>query len=428
MPVENWGKINQVEDLPYWIGFNFFEGIGPLRFKLLLDYFGSAKKAWLASINQWRALGLGEKTTEKFFRFKTFFPIEEIKIENNFLLNLPNFLGNFEEFLADEERKKQFWWVKRTKAFQKTDGQQIMVLSWLDEFYPERLKTIGASPPVIYLKLKTKNTSQNPEKIWKVLAEFWQKPAIGVVGTRKVSSYGRLVTEKLVSQLVEQGLVIVSGMARGVDGLAHRVTLANKGQTAAVLGSGADVVYPQENRDIYEKLGEITDDDFCGLIISEFPPGFPPLPGNFPSRNRIIAGLSDAILVTEASEDSGSLITARLAAEQGKDVFAVPGPITSSLSAGTAFLIKQGAKLITGIDDVLEEIGLEKLQAQKLKVKVEELTEEERKIWQSLDSGEKYLDEIVRETGLEAAAVGSILSIMVIKGLIKDLGGGRWAK
>lgn len=326
-------------DLPFWVGFNFFEGIGSLRFKLLLDYFGSAQKAWSASRKELIEIGLGRKLTDKFLKFRRIFDPNQIKIENNLLLKFPN-----------EGQQKYFWRVQPAKQYQRLDSGPIFVLSWMDDLYPERLRQIDASPPLIYFK------TYGLDNAVKKVGKLFKKPAIAVVGTRRVTNYGRRVTEKLVQDLIAAGMVIVSGMARGVDGVAHRTALKDNGQTVAVLGSGVDVVYPFENKDVYLSL--TSGGSFRGLVVSEFPPGFPPLPGNFPARNRIIAGLSDAVLVTEAAERSGSLITARLAAEQGKDVFAVPGPITSHFSNGSAYLIKQGAKLVSSAEDVLEEMRI----------------------------------------------------------------------
>jgi predicted Rossmann fold nucleotide-binding protein DprA/Smf involved in DNA uptake len=553
-------EIDHEKDLPFWIGFSFFEGIGPLRFKLLLKYFGSAQKAWQASEKQLREIGLGEKIMEKFVYYRRLFSPEKLKIghlgmsgDTTIVLS-GDILELWEEVMVDKKRKEQLEWVKKWGRYQQTVEGAVGVLTWMDELYPERLRETEASPPVIYLR---SSALCQPEQWGNFLSSLWSKPAIAVVGTRKITSYGRQVTERLVSELVEAGLVIISGMALGVDGVAHRTALKSGGQTVAVLGSGVDVVYPAGNRDIYERLvgsrrslssrmpantnfsfresilgglketpfsednSELCDSlqtaspclsgkagginthndgdstqaqmgwreherglpttpardarlgfteseaqmsrfaqgkiaaeakdntsskkkgdfsmplpaggqasSFPGLVVSEFPPGTPPLPGNFPARNRIISGLSDAVLVTEAAEDSGSLITARLAAEQGKDVFAVPGPITSSLSQGTSYLIKQGAKLVSGVEDILEEMNLNrKLKAKSEKLKVEgEMSEEEKKIWRCLENEERHIDDIIRQTGLGVGKVGSILSMMALKGWVRDLGGGRWGR
>lgn len=339
MGQEKLKKISFEKDFSYWLGFNFFEGIGPLRFKLLLDYFGSAKKIWQAPAKELREVGLGPELVRKFSSFRRWFEPKKIKWQK----------GKFGAIISSQAvdwAKEQLWWPSQVSSFQKEDQEPILVLTWMDKLYPKRLRQIDASPPVIYLK-----GEMNEERTRKL----FKRRTLAVIGTRKVSQYGRWVTEKLVFQLVEAGVVIVSGMARGVDGIAHRTAIRNKGQTIAVLGSGVDVVYPLENKDIYQRLINSS----FGIVVSELPPGFPPLSGNFPARNRLIAALSEAVLVTEAAHKSGTLITSRLAAEQGKDVFAVPGPITSHLSDGTSWLIKQGAKLISSVDDILEEIKLD---------------------------------------------------------------------
>lgn len=182
--------------------------------------------------------------------------------------------------------------------------------------------------------------------------QLLQQPAIGVVGSRKPTSYGRASCAYLVKEMVQAGLVIISGLAHGIDGEAHRTALAAGGKTVAVLGCGIDQVYPASHRLLFQKIASL------GLLISEYPPGTPPVPGLFPERNRIISGLSLGILVVEAAEKSGSLITADCALEQGREVFAIPGPIFSSVSSGPHNLIKQGAKLVTSCDDVLDELGI----------------------------------------------------------------------
>jgi len=199
--------------------------------------------------------------------------------------------------------------------------------------YPEKLKNISQPPEILYAKGRE--------------ISILNRPAIAVVGSRNATAYGRWATKTLVEQLIGEKFAIISGMARGIDTIAHYTALNSGGKTIAVLGSGIDVVYPPENRNLYRKIN---------LVLSEFPPGTPPEAKNFPRRNRIIAGLSDAVLVIEAAKRSGSLITARFAAEQGKEVFAVPGPISSPQSEGTCWLIRQGAKLVYDINDILEEL------------------------------------------------------------------------
>lgn len=352
------------KDLPFWIAFNVFEGIGPQRFKLLLDYFGTAKKAYLAPEKTWRKIGLNDKLVDNFLIFRQKF--------------------NPEKFLEQAKKK------------------EIKILTLKDKTYPELLKQISDAPAVLYIKGEFR-----PE----------DNLALAVVGTRKISSYGREVTEILVRDLVVSGLTIVSGMARGVDSLAHRTAIEAGGRTIAVLGCGVDLVYPPENRELYEKVIQ------HGAVVSEVPPGQYVVRGIFPARNRIISGLSLGVLVTEGAEDSGSLITARDAAQQGREVFAVPGPITSSLSAAPSMLIKNGAKLVYNVSDILDEL---KIESRKWKIESKKIipeNPEEEKILEILADGPVHIDNLVRISGMETGQVSSLVTLMEIKGKIKNLGG-----
>lgn len=220
----------------------------------------------------------------------------------------------------------------------KISDSGIKWLTVFDKSYPKLLAQIYDPPIVLYYKGKIDN---------------WNKPAIAVVGTRKMTSYGKLVAKQFTKGLSDAGLTIVSGLARGVDSQAHLTAVAENGRTIAVLGSGLNNIFPPENSSLAEKIAS-----GYGAVISEFPPDEAALPGNFPARNRIISGLSLAVLIIEAAEDSGSLITARLALEQGRDVFAVPGPVTSYLSKGPINLIRQGAIAVSNPDEILEELGI----------------------------------------------------------------------
>lgn len=360
------------EEKKYWIAISAFEeGIGPLRFKLLLEYFGSALAIWEAPERKLAEIGLGEKITAKFADFRKNFKIEE--------------------YLGQLDKK----------------GIRTVILAEPD--YPPLLKEISDPPPVLYLKGN--------------FTDF-NSPTLAVVGTRKSTNYGRQACEMLVSDLVSAGLVIVSGLARGIDSAAHQATLAIGGKTIAVLGCGVDVIYPPENKKLYEEITK------SGVIVSEMPLTHWASKGTFPARNRIISGLSLGVLVVEGAEDSGALITASYAAEQGREVFAVPGPITSPFSAGPAKLLKSGAKLVFGAEDVLEELNLNlKFRKQKLKQEIkehQELLPEERAILSLLLIENLYIDEIVRKIGLDSGKVGSFLSLMEIKGLVKHLGGGTY--
>ncbi|MDP3998130.1 MAG: DNA-processing protein DprA [bacterium] len=355
------------EEKVYWVAFSNFEGIGPARFKLLADYFGGAKKAWMASYLELEKIGLNQKLVADFCTFR-------------------------EKFLPYDYSNSL-----KEKA--------IGVLTLFDEGYPELLKQISSAPPVLYFKGEIKKEDNL---------------ALAVVGTRKITVYGRAVTELLVSQLVGAGLTIVSGMARGVDTAAHQAALSAGGRTIAILGSGIDVIYPPENKGLYEAIAK------NGAVVSEFPVGYPALPQNFPARNRIISGFSLGVLVTEAAQDSGSLITASDAAEQGREVFAVPGPITSPMSAGTSELIQKGAKLVHSVQDILDELNLKQRSAQLLAREIVAENPEEEKIIATLRNGPSHIDEIIKQTKLETATVGSLLGLMEIKGKVKNLGGGEY--
>jgi DNA processing protein len=252
------------------------------------------------------------------------------------------------------------------------------------------------------------------------------KNSFGVVGTRKITGYGKTVTQTLTQGLVEAGFTIVSGLARGVDTIAHESALECGGRTIAVLAGGINTIFPPQNTQL---AGKISDGN--GLYLSEFPPSYPHLSGNFPSRNRIISGLSKAVLVTEAAEDSGSLITARLALEQNREVFAVPGPITSSLSKGPIELIKQGAKLVYDINDILEEMGIEQnanLRPVHMSAGYKNLSDTEKRILTCLENESGHIDQIVRTTQSTTAQISAALIKMEILGFVKNLGGGNYIK
>jgi DNA processing protein len=393
------------EEKKYWVLFNVFEGIGPLRFKLLLDYFDSAKNAFNASEAILREIGLGEKLVTRFLNFRK----EKFDIDSYFL---------------------------------RLEKLKIQVLCYEEENYPKLLKEIADKPPILYVKKATAPTDfdirrgnggispsvrsgkkdllalQTPARIVRD-DNLLNRKALAVVGTRKVTSYGRQVTEMITEGLVNSGLVIVSGLARGVDEIAHETTIRNGGLTIAVLGCGLDLVYPPEHRDLADKIVESG-----GALVSEYPLGTPAVPGNFPARNRIISGLSLGVVVTEAAEDSGSLITASDAGEQGREVFAVPGPITSPLSRGTSELLKKGAKVVSGVEDILEELGVTGIRKMRDVGDMRDLGSEEKKIVELLENENLHIDEIARKLGIDSGKVGGILSILEIKGIIKNFGEG----
>jgi DNA processing protein len=245
--------------------------------------------------------------------------------------------------------------------------------------------------------------------------------AIAIVGSRKLTHYGASVAEKISQDLALMGFTVVSGMARGVDSISHKGALRAGGRTIAVLGSGPDVPYPPENKTLLEKIAG------SGSVISEFPPGTPPDKENFPRRNRLISGLSFGVLVIEASADSGALITARYALEQGREVFAVPGNITSPNSEGTNELIKRGALLTRKAEDIVEELApvLKGFIRARDKIKIE-ITNEEKGICGLLSGEPKQIDIISRESGLPPSKALGILLGLELKGAVKQITGKRF--
>ncbi len=366
------------EEKQYWLAFSAFPGIGPLRFKILIDYFGSAKRAWQAGVKDLLEIGLGEKLTEKFLRFRDGFSISK--------------------YLANLKQKN------------------INVLTLTDQDYPKLLKEIPAAPFVLYYR-------GNLEKI-----NYFAK-TIAVVGTRNVTSYGREVTKRLTSDLVGCGLTIVSGMAYGVDTVAHEAAIEAGGKTIAVLGCGVDIIHPPANSQLYWRIV-----NGKGVVISEYPVGQYALKGLFPARNRIISGLSEGVVVTQGARDSGALITARYAAEQGRDVFAVPGPITSEYSQAPTILLKQGAKLVTQAEDILEELKIQTGRIRKLFVENEwknkkkqeilNLTKEEKEIIALLSLENLHFDELIAKIKFPAAKLASLLTLLEMKKIIKHFDNG----
>lgn len=353
-----------------WVGFSVFPGVGPVRFRLLLEYFGSAKKAWEASPSVLKKIKLGDRLTDEFVAFRKKF--------------------DFDEYLRSLEKL------------------HVSVLTLHNPKYPTLLKEIPDAPFLLYVLGKNTGTPIDMTR------------TIGVVGTRLITPYGRDVTERLVEGLVAYGFTIVSGLAYGVDAVAHQAAIDAGGKTIAVLGCGIDIIAPPSNTDLYHTIA-----DGHGAILSEMPLGMRPNKGLFPARNRIISGLSLGVVVTEGAGDSGALITARNAGEQGREVFAVPGPITSKYSRGPAKLLKNGAKLVESVDDIIEELGLNQLRKGtpcEAKFTYKGETKEEQKILDLIADRQMGIDELTRVSGLTISAVSATLSILEMKGIVHDYG------
>ena len=290
----------------------------------------------------------------------------------------------------------------------KAEQCNARILVYTDTSYPAFLREIYNPPMVLYVRGK-----EIP----------LQKTLISVVGSRNPTHYGRKAAEKIALGLARRGVGVVSGLARGIDAAAHSGCLMGDGFTIGVLGTGIDVVYPESNRALFRRIEE------NGAIVSEFPTGTPPEPKNFPIRNRIISGLSRGTVVVEATRNSGSLITASSALDQGRDVFAVPGSIDSFKSTGSHFLIKQGAKLIENADDILAEFGffgrvaLEKSVPTNPDGTPREMDEFEKKVYEIIGDYPVHMDDIVRMGNMDAGKVAGILMKMELEGMVRQLPG-----
>jgi DNA processing protein len=360
-----------VNDLFYWLALHFLPGFGPVLIKALLDRFGTPKRVFKASQRELaRVDGIGEGLAGV---------IKETDVRGK----VNRELKLIEEF-------------------------NVSLVTIKDQSYPKNLRQIYDAPPLLYVR-----GSLEPR----------DDLAISMVGSRLATDYGRTVTERIAGDLARHGVTMVSGMARGIDSAAHRGSLSVGGRTIAVLGCGVNIIYPRENRHLFEEIMA------HGAVISEFPMSTPPEGMNFPRRNRIISGLSLGVVIVQASARSGSLITARLALEQNRDVFAVPGNIGMARSQGTNRLIKQGAKLVESADDILEEV-LPRFQHQGATSEDRDLSleEEEERVFSLLEDEPIHIDSIIAQTRMAASRISSILLQLELKGLVQQLSGKRFVK
>ncbi len=353
----------------YWLALSMIEGIGPIRINKLINHFGDPLSIWKADKHQLR-------------KVDGFYKLADVIIK---------------------ERKR----ININKILQRLKKLNISYLCLNDPEYPQILKKIYDPPPVLYYKGNYQ----------------FNHPCIAIVGSRRCTSYGRKIARALAYKLVQRNITVVSGMARGIDTCGHQGALKGNASTIAVLGSGLDYIYPPENRKLYKKIQE------KGLVITEFPPGVEPKPENFPRRNRIISGLSQGVIVVEAAARSGSLITADLALEQGREVFAIPGNIDKNSSKGTNNLIKKGAKIVTCIEDILEELFLDtECKSKKNKIRYPTLNKKEEKIIKILQKNDLLdIDKIVEISGLGVAEVNSLLLKLELKDLIKREAGKKYS-
>jgi len=361
-----------LDELAHWIAFSRFPGIGPVRFKLLLDFFDNdVAAAWNASNRHLLEAGLDQKTISKLLAHRsTVTPQQE---------------------LAVLEKKR------------------IQVITWKDLAYPPLLRKIEYAPPVLY--------------VYGTFTEDDRRFAVGIVGTRKMSSYGRQVTERFSNDLAQGKITIVSGLALGVDTVAHTTALDAGGRTLAILACGLDTIYPPANYALARRIVESGQ----GALISTFPLGVRPDAGNFPARNHIISGLSLGVLVTEAPPTSGALITANSALNQGREVFAVPGGIFSTASAGVNKLIQDGAHPVTSVGDILDRLNIHMFpHSEETRAQVKAIVPdnpEEQALLKVLGLEACHIDELTRQSALEAHVVAATLTMMELKGMVKHIGG-----
>ena len=351
------------EDIKYWVGFNNIPGIGRVRLTQLENYFDNLGNAWEAPAGELKRAGLDSAALRVISQWR-------------------------DKLSPDAEMEK-------------LEKSGINVLTCRDTDYPARLKEIYDYPPVIYYK-----GSFLPIDEW----------CVAVVGTRRATVYGKQVTEEIVTDLARNKITIVSGLARGIDTVAHRSALEAGGRSLAVFANGLDIVYPAENTGLAHSIIE------QGAVISEYPPGTRPRAEYFPRRNRILSGLSLGVLVAEAGETSGAMITARMALEQNREVFAVPGSILSAVSRGTNSLIQEGAKLIRDYTDVLEELNLKTVTHQMEMKEALPGSDTENLLIRELSAEPVHIDEVCQKSGLPVSTVSSTLAMMELKGMVRQIG------
>jgi DNA processing protein len=371
--------LHTVDELRYWLALNSIRDIGPITAKKLLSAFHSPKSVLNA-------------------------PLKELQK-----------VGDIRDSRARAIKEFSSWDIV-DRELSMLDELGVRLMTFADRDYPESLRQLDDSPILLYIKGEIRESD---------------KFAVGIVGSRNMSVYGRMIAETFASELASKGLTVISGMARGIDTAAHTGALHGKGRSIAVLGCGIDTTYPPENARLINELAG------SGAVISEFPLGTPPNRENFPRRNRLISGLSLGVLVVEAAAGSGSLITAACALEQGKDIFAVPGGITAANSVGTNELIKKGAKLVQNVDDIFQELapllrgllgtgGRKKGPGMITDLSGLAINNEEKAICTALGSEPRHIDLIARETGMASRQLLGILLGLELKGIVKQTEGKRF--
>lgn len=356
------------DERAYWVVLSMATGIGPVRFQRLLEICGDARQAWQATDLELAAAGLERRTAESLRRLRA---------------------QTTPASVAAQLKKLG-----------------IRALTLLDDEYPALLRQVADPPPVLFVRGRLALDDER---------------SVALVGTRRATSYGQAVAQRLARDLVSAGVTVVSGLAKGVDTHAHRAAVDAAGRTIAVLGNGLDQVYPAENAGL---AAQIVDKD-AGAVVSEFAPGVPPDAVNFPRRNRVIAGLSLATVIVEAGERSGALITADFALEQGREVMVVPGSILNPMCAGSNELLKQGATPVTCAQDILDGLGAGSRESQAgtaVARHVPELGPQESTVWYALGSEPRHVDDLARTLAFGPGDVSATLTLLELRGLARQVG------
>jgi len=353
---------DELRDRPFWVAFSQIAQMGPVRVRRLYEHFGSLENAWAANAAQ-----------------------------------LGTILDSRSVASIGSARNR----VRPDEVLDRVESLGISVVTALSNAYPRLLSHIPAAPPVLYVKGTLTPEDDN---------------AVAIVGTRRSTSYGRRVTEEIAEGLASAGVTIVSGLARGIDGCAHHGALRGGGRTIAVLASGVDVIYPDEHRELSERVMA------SGALVSDYPPCTKPDGPNFPARNRIISGLSRATLVIEAPRRSGALITVDFAADQGRDVMVVPGDVVSTASAGSNRLLRDGARAVMSASDILEDLGIDQPMESGPVQEPLPLTDEERRLVALVTSTPSHLDEIVVAANMSTSQGAALMTMLELKGVVQNTG------
>jgi len=357
---------NDSSELYYWIALNTVPNVGAIRFVSLVKHFGSPQRVLEGSVRE----------------------ISKVEDVGGITASCIKGQVNYKEA------------ERQVKAFEKSGCGWM---TFTDADYPRRLKQIGDPPPFLFIKGSLTEADEL---------------ALALVGSRQATDYGKSISQRITSELVAKGITIVSGLATGIDSYAHKAALEAGGRTIAVLGSGHDIIYPSENKVLAKKI------EAQGALVSEFLFGTEPIAENFPKRNRIISGLSLGVIVVEAPIKSGALLTAQYALEQNREVFAVPGNLGKRTSEGANNLIKQGAKLVTKAEDILEELNLSTaVIAKEFKEKLPELAQPEKTIYQVLSAEPIHIDKLAQESNLSISETLTGLLNLELKGLARQRSG-----